>query len=433
LKKIVYMLIMPSMIRCLSVLAVSVALAAVGITAAAGKWPWQRRIGRDVEVQHKLQHQRVSPDMWPPEPASPSPAAPGEFTRALSMLCGPMPPGRLEKFSAAILEESAAFEVDPFLVAALVWDQSRCLLKTPDDARRYGLTRIDVDMHAPHIRNGSYAYWTREAAEWSRQSLAVDGHAFNTWTAARWDSNLYWTAAILRVFSLQHESLDRAFPARPHRHYVSHWFWGDNVLEIEPEDRVLTTRRRLLSYYRETGPVPAGELGGTPLVSPLDGVPRLVLDNFGNRRGKKGGPGHQGIDLVAPMGEPIRAMAAGRVVFAGVDSPGSGSTQLTPREAETFPPSKMGKGGLYVAINHGGGFRTYYMHMDTIAVKDWDEVEAGEIIGTVGRSGATESGPHLHLEFRVGTDRVDPAAYMQQVLVDPARILAARDDGASAK
>ncbi len=405
-------------------LAVLIVITTIAGVTLAGKWPWQRRIGRDVEIRHKLQYQRVSPDMWPPEPESPSEIDPDRFKSALSELCGKMPEQRLERYSGAILDESAAFEIDSFLLAALMQDRSGCRPKTPDYATKYGLTRIDVDMHAPHVRGGKYKYFVMDdEGAWVEKHLVVDRYPFNIWKAAKWNSNIYWSAAILRVFKEQHESLDRAFPTRSHRHYVSHWFFGDNVREIEPEDRILTARRRLLSYYQDTGPVRAGEFNGVPLVSPLDGVPRLVLDDFGNKRGVKSGPGHQGTDLTAPQGEPIRAVAPGRVVFAGVDLPGAGaSKKLSPKEAQAFPEKSMGKGGLYIAINHGGGFRTYYMHMDSLAVKDWDQVEAGQIIGTVGRSGAAQSGSHLHLEFRMNKKREDPAIHLSSVLVDPKRI-----------
>ena len=394
-----------------------------GVTLA-GKWPWQRRIGRDVEIRHKLQYQRVSKDMWPPEPESPSNIDRSRFKTALSDLCGAMPEQRLEKYTGAILDESAAFEIDSFLLAALMHDRSGCRPKTPDNATKYGLTRIDVDMHAPHVREGKYNYFVMDdEGAWVEKHLLVDRYPFNIWKAAKWNSNIYWSAAILRVFKEQHESLDKAFPVCPHRHYISHWFFGDNVREIEPEDRILTARRRLLAYYHDNVPIAAGEFNGVPLVSPLDGVPRLVLDDFGNKRGIKGGPGHQGTDLTAPLREPIRAVAPGRVVFAGVDLPKSGaSRKLNPKEAQAFPEKNMGKGGLYVAINHGGGFRTYYMHMDSLAVKNWDQVGAGEIIGTVGRTGAAQSGSHLHLEFRINKEREDPAIYLSSVLVDPKRI-----------
>ena len=389
--------------------------------ALAGKWPWQRRIGKKVEIHHRRQYQRVTPDMWPPEPKTPSSIDHDKFKSALLTLCGQMPPKRLEKYTTEILENAAAFKIDPFLLAALVHDRSRCQPKTPENATKYGVTRIDVDMHAPHIRGGKYKYFVYNDAKWSPRVLDVKKYPFNIWKAAKLSSNLYWSAAILRVFKEQHESLDKVFSKRPHRHYVSHWFFGDNVREIEPEDRVLTGRRRLLEYYNEALPMPAGEFMGVQMVSPLDGVPRLVLDDFGNRRGKKWGPGHQGTDLTASSGEPIRAIADGKIVFAGVDLKGAGSKMLTPKDANDFPRNEMGSGGLYVAISHKKGFRTYYMHMDSIAVNDWEDVKAGQFIGTVGSTGTVQSGAHLHLEFRVAKTRVDPAVYLSSILVDPKR------------
>jgi murein DD-endopeptidase MepM/ murein hydrolase activator NlpD len=330
-----------------------------------------------------------------------------------------MPPKRLDKYKNAILENSKVFNIDPFLVAALIYDRSKCLPKTPDNSTLYGLTRIDINMHAPHIRKGKYNFWLLENGNWKMQSLNADKYPFNKWKAAKWNSGIYWTCAILNVYKQQSASLSEAFPSTPHRHYISHWFFGDNVKNTEPEDRVLTARRRLIAYYNNKTVVPAGEFNGTAIVSPLDGVPRLVLDYFGNKRGARHGPGHQGIDIVAQTGESIRAMADGRVVFAGIDMPGAGSKRLKPDEANAFPLKKMGNGGRYVAINHGNGFRTYYMHMHTIDVSDWQEVKAGQIIGTVGRSGTVQSGPHLHLEFRIGKKRADPALYMKSILVNP--------------
>jgi murein DD-endopeptidase MepM/ murein hydrolase activator NlpD len=406
------------------IVAVAVVVTAVAVVTAAGRCPWQRRIGKNVEIQHKLQHARVTPEMWPSEPESPHLAEvkAERLTDALLALCGAQERARLAEYAAAILEEAARFDADPFLVGALIYDRSQCLPKTPDSATTYGLTRIDIAMHAPQIRNGEYRYFVAGAggAGWEERRLRVDAYPFNKWKAATWRSNLYWTAAILHVLAEQCPSLDGAFPGVEHRHYVSHWFFGDAVKNIEPEDRVLTARRMLLGYYRGDPPRPAGSRDGLSFVSPLDGTPRLVLDSFGNKRGKKRGPGHQGLDLVASRGEPVRAIAVGRVVFAGVDLPG-GSEQLTPETAPAFPLKRMGKGGLYVVINHGNALRSFYMHLDTIAVRDWDEVEAGQIIGTVGRTGTVQSGSHLHLELRSDTKRIDPAVHFRAVLVDPDR------------
>jgi murein DD-endopeptidase MepM/ murein hydrolase activator NlpD len=224
----------------------------------------------------------------------------------------------------------------------------------------------------------------------------------------------------LKIFSTQAKSLDESFKNAPHRHYISHWFYGDRVREPEPENRVLTARRRLLAYYHGKGPTPSGIFKGSPLVSPLDGTPRLVIDYFGNKRGKKKGLGHRGIDLDGASGEPVRAIADGRVTFAGVDLLGASKHKLlTPKEAAELTNKEMGPGGLYVSINHPNKFGTIYMHLESIAVNYWDEVKAGQIIGTLGRSGTKKSGPHLHLEFRVGTDRTDPAIPLSDVLVNP--------------
>jgi murein DD-endopeptidase MepM/ murein hydrolase activator NlpD len=404
------------------------AVVAIALCAAGGKVPWQRRIGRDVEIQHKLQHERVTPDMWPAEPAAP-PAAELDverFTGAMLTLCGSNDRERIGAYAAAILEDSARFGADPFLVGALIFDGSECLPKTPDDGGTYGLSRIDVAMHAPHFRRGAYNYYVRGDGDWEARALELPDYPFNQWKAAFWRSNIYFTAALLHVLEEQCPSLDAAFPAAAsHRHYVSHWFFGDAVSNAEPEDRILAQRRRFLEYYRGDRLAPAGVWGGLPILSPLDGVPRLVLDSFGNRRGKKRGPGHQGLDIVASRGEPVRAIAAGRVVFAGVDLPERASERLAPEQAAAFPARRMGSGGLYVVLHHGGGLRSVYMHLDSYMVKDWDEVAAGQIIGAVGRSGTEQSGAHLHLELRDGTKRLDPAVPLAPVLVDPERLAAA--------
>ena len=397
----------------------AVALAFAAGAAVAGKWPWQRRVGREVDERHNLSYRSITADVWPREPASPAKVDAERFRDALRTLCPPMPDERLDKWVRGVLAESARFDIDPFLLGALMHDRSRCRPKTPDDSELYGLTRLDVKMHAPHIRGGEYKYFLRENGAWTERRLDVSAWPFNKWKAARGPSNLYWAAAILSVWKAQHESLDEAFDCVPHRHYVSHWFYGDRVRGSEPEDRVLTARRRLLAYYHDTVPAAAGTLRGEALVSPLDGVPRLVIDWFGNPRGKSGGPGHQGIDIAGLVGEPLRAVADGRVVFAGVDVAGAGAKQLTPDQVEAMRGQQLGPGGFFVAVNHGDGLRSYYMHMDRVFVRDWQEVETGEILGTLGRTGTSASGPHLHFEFRLGTDRLDPAVPLADVLVDP--------------
>ena len=87
---------------------------------------------------------------------------------------------------------------------------------------------------------------------------------------------------------------------------------------------------------------------------------------------------HRGTDYAAPRGTPVYAAGDGRVVEAGYTRPN----------------------GNYVFIQHGEGFKTHYLHLNKKRVKRGDRVKQGQVIGTVGSTGAA-TGPHLHYEFLV--------------------------------
>jgi murein DD-endopeptidase MepM/ murein hydrolase activator NlpD len=401
-------------------------LAGLHSARAAGARPWQKRVAQNVDARRVAAHRNTPIELWPKEPDFPNDIEPSRFEEALSNLCGPMPAERLRGYRNAILDASSQYSIDPFLLAALVYDQSRCWPMTykRDQARGlFGLTRLPVDMHAPHVRKGKYTYFIWKGNGWQARELAMPGIPLNRYRASDTQDGLFLSAAILRVLEIQHRDLDARFEQTPHRHFVSHWFYGDVVRETEPETRVLTARRRLLEHYARTTYPPLGKIGDVDLHLPLDGRPRLVVDYFGNTRGKKDrGYWHRGMDLDAVEGEPVRAMAAGRISFAGTDLPGGNSGgHLTPAEAVSLVESKqkLGPGGLYVHVNHAGTVGSIYMHLETIAVRTGDLVAAGQIIGTSGRTGTDVSGPHLHLELRVGTDRVDPAQILGPALVNP--------------
>jgi hypothetical protein len=57
--------------------------------------------------------------------------------------------------------------------------------------------------------------------------------------------------------------------------------------------------------------------------------------------------------------------------------------------------------GKYVRIDHGGGFTTYYAHLNSFAVSVGQSVGYGKVIGYVGTTGGS-TGPHLHYEQRSG-------------------------------
>jgi murein DD-endopeptidase MepM/ murein hydrolase activator NlpD len=100
--------------------------------------------------------------------------------------------------------------------------------------------------------------------------------------------------------------------------------------------------------------------------------------------------------------------------------PGSAkSKQLQPCAASDIPSRDLGRGGLYVRISHENGFHSLYMHLKETSVEQGAIVNAGDQIGTVGRSGTVSSGPHLHFELRVGVNPTDPAIPLQHMLANP--------------
>jgi len=110
-----------------------------------------------------------------------------------------------------------------------------------------------------------------------------------------------------------------------------------------------------------------------PLVPPLPGC---VISPFGVKRlhnGKPTGEFHAGIDQRASDGTPIRAVAAGVV--------------------KIVQPFNV-LGGT-VAIDHGQGLETMYLHMSKLNVELGAHINKGDVIGYVGATGRA-NGPHLH-------------------------------------
>lgn len=106
---------------------------------------------------------------------------------------------------------------------------------------------------------------------------------------------------------------------------------------------------------------------------------------------------HKGVDYAAPVGTPIRAAGDGKVVAA----------------------ERQGGYGNVIMIQHSQKYTTVYGHMKGFAkgIKNGSSVKQGQIIGYVGMTGLT-SGPHLHYEFRVAGNHVDPLK-QKQMMTDP--------------
>jgi peptidoglycan DL-endopeptidase CwlO len=137
--------------------------------------------------------------------------------------------------------------------------------------------------------------------------------------------------------------------------------------------------------------LPAGPIrgGSSGLIWPVDGP---VVSGFGSRTINGSYEYHPGIDIAVPSGTPIRAAAAGTVIF-------------------TEPEASSGGYGNYTCIDHGGGLSTCYAHQETFAVSAGQHVSQGQIIGYSDCTGYC-LGPHLHFEVRIDGEVTDPMAYL---------------------
>jgi murein DD-endopeptidase MepM/ murein hydrolase activator NlpD len=99
---------------------------------------------------------------------------------------------------------------------------------------------------------------------------------------------------------------------------------------------------------------------------------------------------HYGMDIAGKIGTLIIAAADGNVVFSGW----------------TY------NDGYVVIISHASGFMSFYKHNQTLLKSAGSFVRRGEPIATLGNSGTTSSGPHLHFEIWKDGIPVDPSIYM---------------------
>lgn len=159
--------------------------------------------------------------------------------------------------------------------------------------------------------------------------------------------------------------------------------------------------RRLGITMRAVASTPAGvrnAAGGFdefPVPQPNDTTPSaagfvwptngMVSSPFGPRWGRM----HEGIDIAAPTGRPVRAAKAGVVITAAAS----------------------GAYGNLIVVDHGGGEQTRYAHLSAFDVAKGTPVPIGQVIGRIGSTGRS-TGPHLHFEIRIAGIAVDPLPYL---------------------
>lgn len=100
---------------------------------------------------------------------------------------------------------------------------------------------------------------------------------------------------------------------------------------------------------------------------------------------------HSGIDIAAPNGTPVKAPAAGEVIYDGW----------------------LRGYGRVVVLNHGQGYSTLYAHLSASLVKEGQEVKPGAVIARVGRTGNV-TGYHLHFEVRIYGTPANPIKYLKK-------------------
>jgi TonB family protein len=104
---------------------------------------------------------------------------------------------------------------------------------------------------------------------------------------------------------------------------------------------------------------------------------------------------HNGIDIAAIKGTPVRAAANGEVITAEY------------KDIE----------GNHVIINHKNGYTTYYGRLQSFTVKKGDLVKRFDVIGYIGNTGHSTA-PHLHYEVRLNNKPIDP-----MTLIEPMKLI----------
>jgi murein DD-endopeptidase MepM/ murein hydrolase activator NlpD len=133
-------------------------------------------------------------------------------------------------------------------------------------------------------------------------------------------------------------------------------------------------------------PVPESDrLDANAFLWPVNGV---INSSFGRR----GQSFHDGVDIAAPEGAPIRSVHDGEVIYS----------------------DKLRGYGNIIIIRHAEGVVSVYAHNEVNLVREGQSVRRGEVIARVGSTGRV-TGPHLHFEIRKNNAAEDPLRYLPQL------------------
>ena len=241
------------------------------------------------------------------------------------------------------------------------WPQIRSLLGVrPGDPKDHGTGRA-IDIMIPNHTTGAGIALGSEIAEWARTNATALGVTYIIWREHLWSTNRAGEG--WRQCGVAASCYTGPDPSAAHRDHVH------------------------ISVHGTQGTGTAGVASSGSVVLPVDQY--RLTSRFGDvgRHWKKA---HTGLDFAAPTGTPIRAITAGTITTAGYVGAYGNLTKLTTADGTVF----------------------YYAHQTTIAVALGQKVVAGQVIGTVGATGNV-TGPHLHLEVRIGGIPTDPDRWLR--------------------
>lgn len=167
---------------------------------------------------------------------------------------------------------------------------------------------------------------------------------------------------------------------------------GEVTSDVRFQDSDVTAMiERILGAYEEAKLL-AGEQ--SPWRALFGNGPARLTSEFGMRNDPfTGRPQfHEGLDIAAPQGTDILALKTGKVTFSGWD----------------------GGYGQVVVVEHSDGTETRYAHASKLLVKKGETVSPETPIARVGSTGRS-TGPHLHFEYRVDGEPVNPTPHLQSL------------------
>lgn len=134
------------------------------------------------------------------------------------------------------------------------------------------------------------------------------------------------------------------------------------------------------------------KLWETPFQYPLENI--HITSDYGRKRIYTNyQTQHKGTDFRAAVGTSLKPMSEGRVLW-------------TAKEPLYFE-------GKALVVDHGQGIASIYLHLSEVLVDEGDFVEVDDVIGRTGNTGLS-TGPHLHLDMRIGENRVDPVGVIKK-------------------